>query len=182
MENELYHHGVKGMKWGVRKARPKSSGTSKPKKSSSQTKTKSSTAKNVYNGTKTTVSNVVTKRKTLKEKKLAEEKALKAKQEAEAKAKAEAERKKNPKNLTDTELRERITRLELEKRYRDLNASVNPEVHKGRDFVYGVLETSGKNVATQLTTYAMGTAVNKVFEDIFDDPAIINPKKGQKDK
>ena len=31
-ENELYHHGVKGMKWGVRKARPESTGNSNRKK------------------------------------------------------------------------------------------------------------------------------------------------------
>lgn len=182
MENELYHYGVKGMKWGVRKARPKSGNSSKTKKLQTSSNSKKSMASSVYSGTKTAVSKVVDKRKASKERKIAEEKALKAKQEAEAKAKAEAERKKNPKNLTDDELRERISRLELEKRYRDLNASVNPEVHKGRDFVYDVLEKSGKNIATQATTYAMGKAVNKVFKDVFDDPAIVNPKKGQKDK
>lgn len=31
-ENELYHHGVKGMKWGVRKARPESTGNGNRKK------------------------------------------------------------------------------------------------------------------------------------------------------
>lgn len=175
MGNELYHHGVKGMKWGVRKKRPKSSSGSRPKKTSS-----TSSASNTLGA----VNKMVAKRKLAKQKKLADKKALEEKREAEAKAKAEAEAKKKRtvRDMSDAELRERISRLELEKRYKDLNRSVNPEVHKGRDFVYDVLEKSGKNVATQFTTYAMGKAVNKVFKDIFDDPEIINPKKGQKDK
>ena len=48
---------------------------------------------------------------------------------------------------------------------------------RGKDFVMDVLEKSGKNIATQLTTYAMGAAVNKVA-----GKEIVNPKKGQKDK
>lgn len=88
-------------------------------------------------------------------------------------------KKKSVKEMTDAELKEKISRLELEKRYRDLSPK---EVNKGKDFVMKVLEQSGKNIATQFATYAMGTAVNKAFENIFNDPAVVNPKKGQKDK
>ena len=45
-----------------------------------------------------------------------------------------------------------------------------------------VLEQSGKNIATQATTYLMGTATNKLFEKFGFGPDVINPKKGQKDK
>lgn len=98
-------------------------------------------------------------------------------------AKAESKPKKRTvKDLSDAELREKISRLELEKRYKDLAKSNAPAESAGKKFVKEVLTNSGKNVATQLTTYVMGTAVNKAFKDVFGDEAIINPKKGQKDK
>lgn len=91
--------------------------------------------------------------------------------------------KKTVKNMTDDELRERIARLDLEKRYKELMKSTSPQKStRGKDFVMDVLEKSGKNIATQLTTYAMGTAVNKAFGKALKDPSIVNPKKGQKEK
>ena len=82
------------------------------------------------------------------------------------------------KTLTDDELRQKITRLELEKRYTELSgADEQKKVSKGKAFVMDVLQKSGSNIATQLTTYAMGTLVNKLAGD-----EIVNPKKGQKDK
>ena len=57
-----------------------------------------------------------------------------------------------------------------------------PKSSKGKDFVMRVIEKSGENIATQLTTYVMGSAVNKLLGDTFNDPSIVNPKKGQKDK
>lgn len=82
------------------------------------------------------------------------------------------------KDLTDNELRARISRLEMEKRYKDLTKSEEQRnISKGKAFVTDVLEKSGKNIATQATTYVLGTTVNKVA-----GKEIVNPKKGQKDK
>lgn len=82
------------------------------------------------------------------------------------------------KSLTDTELKSKINRLEMEKRYKDLMKSDEQvRVSKGKTFVMDVLEKSGKNIATQTTTYLLGTAVNKAA-----GKEIVNPKKGQKDK
>ena len=68
--------------------------------------------------------------------------------------------------------------MELEKRYKDLSkSSEQAKTSKGRAFVMDVLEKSGKNIATQAVTYAMGSMVNKVAGS-----DIVNPKKGQKDK
>ena len=98
------------------------------------------------------------------------------------KTKSSEPAKKTIKDLSDTELREKINRLELEKRYKELSKVEPKTTSKGKAFVMDVLEKSGKNIATQLTTYAMGRAVNGIFKDIFNDEAVVNPKKGQKDK
>lgn len=98
-----------------------------------------------------------------------------------SKSSSSSSNKKNIKELSDTELREKINRLQLEKQYKDL-AKSEEQISKGKAFVVDVLEKSGKNIATQLTTYVMGTAVNKVLSDVFKDAAVVNPKKGQKDK
>lgn len=83
--------------------------------------------------------------------------------------------------LSDQELRDRISRLELEKRYRDLTTSPTEQrrTNKGREFVSSVLESSARNIGGQLATYALGTAVNRYLGK---GTQIVNPKKGQKDK
>ena len=101
---------------------------------------------------------------------------------AKSKTKTSEPAKKTIKDLSDTELREKINRLNLEKQYRDLSKAEPTRSDKGKAFVADVLEKSGKNIATQLTTYAMGRAVNSLFKDVFGDDAVVNPKKGQKDK
>lgn len=86
--------------------------------------------------------------------------------------------KKNLHELTDDELRQAIGRLELERRYQELARSANPpKTNEAKKFVENVLKKSGENIATQFTTYAMGTLVNKVAGS-----EVVNPKKGQKDK
>lgn len=95
-----------------------------------------------------------------------------------AKTKSSSDSKKNVKELSDAELRDAISRLELEKRYKELARSANPpKTSEGKKFVESVLRKSGENIATQFTTYVMGTLVNKVA-----GAEIVNPKKGQKDK
>lgn len=89
-----------------------------------------------------------------------------------------ASSKKSVHELSDAELREAINRLELEKRYKELERSAHPpKSNEGKKFVENVLKKSGENIATQFTTYVMGTVINKVAGS-----EIVNPKKGQKDK
>ena len=86
--------------------------------------------------------------------------------------------KKSVHELSDEELRQAIGRLEMEKRYKELERSANPQKNNdGKKFVENILRKSGENIATQFTTYAMGTLVNKIAGS-----EIVNPKKGQKDK
>lgn len=93
-----------------------------------------------------------------------------------------SEDNKNPiSELSDQELRNKIDRLTLEKRYKELISTPKNKslLEEGKKMVADVLKTSGKNIATQFVTYQLGTYVNKTFGNGKD---IVNPKKGQKDK
>lgn len=73
--------------------------------------------------------------------------------------------KRTVKDLTDAELTQKINRMNLEKQYRDIvSIESRAQVSKGRRFIEDVLEQSGKKVATQVATYAMGNAVNKMMK------------------
>ena len=138
MENsQLYHHGLLGMKWGVRRFQNKDGSlTSDGKRHLEQNS--------------------------------------KAKQGNNKKKKGHTTNKgKSINELSDDELRKRINRLELEKRYEALSKKEQKaKMFDGKRFVTQVLENSGKVVATQLSTYVMGNMVNKVAQK-----NIINVKK-----
>lgn len=160
--NSLTHWGIKGMKWGVRRYQNKDGGlTPAGRKRYSQ---KGEDPKN----DKTKKTNEIKKTKS-------------ATSTNTATAPERGTVKKNVKKMTETELKDRIARLELEKKVRDLEKGTTT---RGRNFVLDVLEASGKNIATQATTHVMGIGVNKVVEKLFGDEFkdFVNPKKGQKDK
>lgn len=119
--NELFHYGVLGMKWGVRRERRKSNkvGTKKKKNYTSK-KTKA----------------------------------------------AEVKKKKRVKlkNMSDAELKERIQRLELEKKYLDLKTNVAlSQTANGRKFAARVLEKSGESLAVQLANHYGAKGLNKLI-------------------
>lgn len=137
MSNELYHHGILGMKWGVRRSEnqlARARGKQKKDPDSDVSDKKETSTKKLH-------------------------------------------------DMSDEELHVKIAGLEkriitLEKRYADLSKTEQKEKqNKGKQFVMSILEKSGQNIGTQFTTYAMGTAVNKLA-----GAEIVNPKKGQKDK
>lgn len=106
----------------------------------------------------------------------------KRKERKETEKAAKVRKKKKVKDMTDEELRDHISRMELEKKYLDLKKQTAPQRSKGSKFVENVLTKSGDNIATQFVTYVLGTGTNKAFATLFNDPSIVNPKKGQKDK
>lgn len=156
--NELAHYGILGMKWGIRRtpaqlARARGSSGKKTGASAGDKKKSASKA-----STKTT------KEKT-----------------------EEQPKKKKPlSEMTEDEIRKEINRLQLEKSYRELLQSsvpkTQPKQSKAKDLVTEILTDSTKNIGKQAVTYVMGTAVNKALGGLFNDDAIVNPKKGQKDK
>lgn len=83
--------------------------------------------------------------------------------------------------ISSEELQKRISRIQLEKQYRDLTAKPKT-VSKGREVLNSIFESSSKNIGTQLATYLMGNTVNSVAKALGSKVDIVNPKKGQKDK
>lgn len=142
--NELYHHGILGMKWGIRRYQNKDGSLTAAGKKRVGQKTD--------DGDDTKHDPVKTKPKSIKD-------------------------------MSDEELQQAINRLNMEKRYKELaTAEAQKKTSNGKAFVKRVLEKSGENIATQLSTYVMGAGVNKVAESLFNTKDVVNPKKGQKDK
>ena len=83
--------------------------------------------------------------------------------------------------ISSEDLQKRIDRIQLEQKYRELTSKPKT-ISKGRQVLYSILETSSKNVGTQLATYLMGNMVNSVAKALGSEADIVNPKKGQKDK
>ena len=172
MENdELKHYGVKGMKWGIRRTPAQLGHKTKPKKKREAADEDSGESKPSAGKR---IASAVKNRRAASQQKKAEKKATEEREKS---------RKKKISEMSDDEIKKRIERLELEKRYTDLIKATAPPVNnKGKQFVEDVLYNSGKNIATQTATYLMGEAVNRAAKQILNEPHMVNPKKGQKDK
>ena len=93
--------------------------------------------------------------------------------------------KKKISEMTDAELREKIERLGLEKRYKEAMATTLPPPKtksRAQKLVEDILYNSANNIGTQAVTYIMGRGANTLLKKIFDEANAVNPKKGQKDK
>jgi len=114
MDNVLKHHGITGMKWGVRRSDAQLGGGSEDSGGSQKPKTGSSSS---FKGSN---------------------------------------------HLSDEELRSRVTRLNMEKQYRDLNASLTPQK---KHTVLKLIGDAGLNFAKQSMNKIVEKAVAKTFSE-----------------
>lgn len=130
--DELYHWGIKGMKWGIRRFQKK-------------------------DGTLT---------------------ALGKKRKRDDNDGDEPSKPKTVKDMSDSELKNAISRLEMEKRYNELKPE---QVSRGKKFMSrmmeNVLSPAAEDVAKQLAKSYMTDAVNKMFKLSGDLKVYTNNKK-----
>lgn len=134
--NELYHHGIKGMKWGVRRTDAQL-GHDTGKIDLQKTKKKVDAAGTIVNETRN-INNTSSKK---------------------VQKKAQKQKLSEAKTMSDQELRERVNRLNMEQQYVRMSTE---QINAGRSNVSSVLNNVGTAINVASSALAIAVAIQKL--------------------
>lgn len=166
MDNrELYHWGVKGMKWGVRRYQNKDGSLTPAGQKRYNRDQRENSGKKKGNKVGQADPNRWVREDMERSKRLADSSSqmtreLKRINEDAIKKQSKSKPKMDLSNMSDKELRDQINRAFLEKQYNDMfNA---PETPKGRERVSEILEVGGNVLAVTSSALAIALAIKEL--------------------
>lgn len=160
---ELYHHGIKGMKWGVRRYQNKDGTLTEKGQKRYERDQRENSGKKKGNKVGAADPNRWVKEDLTRSKTLANESSTMANK---LKGMTDKSIKNNPKqkmdlsNMTDKEMRDQINRAFLEKQYNDMFAPQKST--KGREYASKVLEVGGDVLAVTSSALAIALAIKEL--------------------
>ena len=157
MSNELYHHGVQGMKWGVRRYQNKNGSlTLAGKLRYGVKRVKEGVKEADYEGAKTKVDNM--------HKVVDEAGKILPKRPSQNKVpNSEVTRlRSNLSEMSDEELRRRINRMNMEENYMNVMKNRYKETEAGKIYLHDILDVAGVTLTTASSALALAIAIKEL--------------------
>ena len=167
MEYELYHHGIKGMKWGVRRYQNKDGSLTNAGKKRYDRDIAENNAKKKDNRINIDGPDVRrwVKEDTRRAKNVVDSSSDMVRQlkNVESSTRPSSSKKSiDLSKMTDQQLRDRINRANLERQYTEMFGQDTASVSKGREYTRNVLDTAGTVLAIGSSALGIALAIKEL--------------------